>query len=1237
MKTIKLWLTTIAVLLYSITVNAFDFYEGGLAYNIVSEENKEVECIGGYSGGGSSITIPFTVVCNEIIYSVTSIGNNAFARNSSLVSITIPKSVTSIGEFAFSSCYNLTTINIPDGVTSIGKGTFQGCNSLSSIIIPESITSIGDHAFNSCHSLTSICIPESVTSIGYDAFANCGGELIVNCNIPQNGFSRSYFTSVTIGGRVTSVGNSAFYDCKNLTSVTIGDNVTSIGKNAFAGCYSINTISISEHSQLTSIGDDAFGGCCFVSIDLPKGVTSIGNSAFEGCDRLTTINIPDGVTSIGDGTFSYCTSLTSITIPESVTSVGNSAFSYCASLTSITIPESVISIGDGAFSACTSLTSITIPEYVMSIGAWTFDGCKNLTSITFLGKPSISPSYAFQNCNVKKTIWKGNTPSDTYYNIKSAINYIANSDYASYANFKVYPMLGSMFEVDGITYVPTSLSDRTCDIVDYDCNIITGSVNVGPTVIYKNIEFTVNNVNDYAFYGNQYLEEVILANQGSVGTYAFANCTKLTTVNIEEGVTSVGNALFEGCNELAAISVAEGNAKYDSRNNCNAIIEKAANKLVAACNQTVIPESVTAIGDYAFSACGEMTSISIHKDILSVGNYAFSGCSSLADVTIEDRTEVLTLGSNGNRGLFADCPLDLVYIGGKISYDTSSSKGYSPFSNNTTLRTVTITDKEDTIYPYEFYNCSALKNFTIGDGVTSIGDYAFSGCSSMENFSFGCSMKTIGANAFLGCSKMKEISSSAVNPPICGANALNDADKWNCTLYVPVGYMAPYQAADQWKEFLLMEDIIPIKMYTLTYMVDGDVYHTEQLAYNQMIVRPNNPTKEGYSFDEWIGLPTTMPISDVTVNASFTINEYALTYMVDGEEYKTETIAYGTELTALTAPTKEGYTFSGWSELPETMPAKDITITGSFNVNHYMLTYIIDGIIYQSVPVAYGTAITMLEAPAKSGYSFDGWDTTLSVMPAEDVTINGSYTRLPIENFIIRDSDEGFTSEEDLQCDKITYIRNFTNTAWQSLYVPFEIAVTEELLADFEIADLNDIRQYDRDDDGVKDETVVEAFKVKSGATLAANYPYLIRAKEAGEKTITVTDATLFAAEEVSIDCSSIREKFTFTGTYSRKEANELGGCYALCDGVWQPLAADATLGAFRVYLTIESRNSNEVPAQAIRIRVIGEEDVTAIDEMESSANGQQLTVVYDLLGRRIVNADNLKGVYIINGKKVIK
>lgn len=245
-----------------------------------------------------------------------------------------------------------------------------------------------------------------------------------------------------------------------------------------------------------------------------------------------------------------------------------------------------------------------------------------------------------------------------------------------------------------------------------------------------------------------------------------------------------------------------------------------------------------------------------------------------------------------------------------------------------------------------------------------------------------------------------------------------------------------------------------------------------------------------------------------------------------------------------------------------------------------------------------------------------------------------------IEIIEVDDTCESFGNLAEKENCCITYIRNFKNTYWQTLYVPFEIPVTEEFLADFEVADLNDIRQYDRDDDGMADETVVEAFKLTKG-TLEANYPYLIRAKEAGEKTITVADATLYATEENSYDCSSLHEKYTFIGTYSTLPAASLTGCYALSGGVWQPLAENALLGSFRFYLKIEDRDGAPVVAKAcgIRMRIVDEngdeeDGATHIDTVKLVINSHPSTLIYDLQGRRVENPT--KGIYIINGKKVV-
>ena len=156
--------------------------------------------------------------------------------------------------------------------------------------------------------------------------------------------------------------------------------------------------------------------------------------------------------------------------------------------------------------------------------------------------------------------------------------------------------------------------------------------------------------------------------------------------------------------------------------------------------------------------------------------------------------------------MFESCPLDSVYIGGDITYNTSSDYGYSPFYRNTTLRTVVITDKETEISPNEFYGCTNLQNFTVGDGVTTFGDWAFSGCSSLKSLSFGTQFSTIGKEAFSDCASVTKIVSKATTPPTCGTQALDDIYKWDCTLYVPTGCLAAYKAADQWKEFFFIKE-----------------------------------------------------------------------------------------------------------------------------------------------------------------------------------------------------------------------------------------------------------------------------------------------------------------------------------------------------------------------------------------------------------------------------------------------
>ena len=186
--------------------------------------------------------------------SVTTIGDNAFNSCLSLTSVTIPDSVTTIGNYAFEYCSCLTNVTIPDSVTTIGDHAFCRCTNLTSVTIPDGVTTIGDVAFYECSSLTSVTIPDSVATIGVGAFSGCsslqefngkfasedGRYLIIDGVL--NSFAPAGLTEYTIPDRVTTIGNSAFYNCSSLTSVNIPDSVTTIGEGAFFSCSSITSV-----------------------------------------------------------------------------------------------------------------------------------------------------------------------------------------------------------------------------------------------------------------------------------------------------------------------------------------------------------------------------------------------------------------------------------------------------------------------------------------------------------------------------------------------------------------------------------------------------------------------------------------------------------------------------------------------------------------------------------------------------------------------------------------------------------------------------------------------------------------------------------------------------------------------------------------------------------------------------------------------------------------------------------
>jgi len=269
----------------------------------------------------------------------------------------------------------------------------------------------------------------------------------------------------------------------------------------------------------------------------------------------------------------------------------------------------------------------------------------------------------------------------------------------------------------------------------------------------------------------------------------------------------------------------------------------------------------------------------------------------------------------------------------------------------------------------------------------------------------------------------------------------------------------------------------------------------------------------------------------------------------------------------------------------------------------------------------------------------ENWSSVDSWLRSSDEEFANTQIRL-IDVCSTRTIEDGTAYSTPAYVNELTYKRTFSNTNWQALYVPFQMSYSD-WKDEFEVGLINDVNQYDTNDDGAYDVTEIELLKLKGG-TIKPNTPYFIRAKKAGDKVITLSNVSLSSSDDESIECSSTQMKYTFTGTYSGVSGSEMysKGYYALAGGnLSKPESSSVSLKPMRWYMNIESKGSllvNTNTASNVRVRVIGEDldDATAIADVEVKANEKATT--YTLDGRP-ANGDNLKpGMYIKNGKKIM-
>lgn len=802
----------------------------GIYYETCSDGVKVVS--GDYSG---DITIPLEIKYYDGLddktytYKVAAIEDNAFSRNTDITSIKIDALIkkldvndckslktlelpNTVEELICDHCPSLTSIPFPANMKELPS--LDGCGSITSLTIPTTITSLGN-GFYGMDNLESVTIEDSEKDLEY---LNVGESCLRSESLKtlylgrrlSKPISSNALETLELGKFITSL-SGVFENCPALVSFKANGEITKISNRTFYNCSALTTVNLPKSIKV--IGESAFENCSsLASIDFLENVDSIGREAFSGCSSLDGIVLASGLTSIGENTFWGCTSLRSISIPNTVTSLGKGAFWNCKGLTSIKLSDNIKVIPASAFANCAQLQNIELPDRIERIEKHAFECNKALTSVVLPGTLKyIGPAAFLDDSKLKTVHFEG----QLYDWVKITFDDFdgTKEDGGSYYPEDTNPLsyAKEFYLRNNMPLQDISITEEMDSISPRAFAYYRGTIN--SIVITTGVEHL--RIGEDAFYGVKQVPSITIAS---------------SLKSIRGKLPSALNVYYSGsmrdyCN-LKLYSKSLGSKLTINGQAITTLLELPEGiKVIPSFHfgglgftAVSIPNSVTAIEDYAFSSCYNLEEVELPQQTNSIGKAAFEDCSKLKNITKKStRAQSGESISIGDDAFYWCRELEYINIG------SISRVGSGAFEGTKWLdcQPNGILVLGSTLYKYKGDDMPENTTLKVVEGITYIADDAFYEQRNIVGLSLPSSLEYIGNSAFSGNSISKLSLPSSLKYIGKYAFSSNSITKVNIPASVEeIGDKAfSYNALS---ELVLEDSALPLKVPENGYLLFGN-------------------------------------------------------------------------------------------------------------------------------------------------------------------------------------------------------------------------------------------------------------------------------------------------------------------------------------------------------------------------------------------------------------------------------